>query len=78
MVIYVALYTQCLRYNICRAWFLDIRISTCLNFEIDTHNIAIKLQNIPKFNIRASIIQNFPRGHASRYSSIAMLAMHAD
>ena len=28
MVIYAVLYTQCLRYNICSAWFLDIRIST--------------------------------------------------
>ena len=27
---YVVLYTQCLRYNICSVWFLDIRISTCL------------------------------------------------
>ena len=27
---YVVLYTQCLRYNICSAWFLDIRISNCL------------------------------------------------
>ena len=26
---YVILYTQSLRYNICSAWFLDIRISTC-------------------------------------------------
>ena len=26
---YVVLYTQYLRYNICSAWFLDIRISTC-------------------------------------------------
>ena len=34
MVIYVVslLYTQCLRYNICSAWFLDIRISTCFSF----------------------------------------------
>ena len=29
MVIYVV-YTQCLRYNICSAWFLDIRISPCI------------------------------------------------
>ena len=29
MVIYVVLYTQCLRYNICSARFLDTRISTC-------------------------------------------------
>ena len=29
MKISVVLYTQCLRYNICSAWFLDIRISTC-------------------------------------------------
>ena len=31
MVVYVIslLYTQCLRYNICNTWFLDIRISTC-------------------------------------------------
>ena len=28
-VTYVVLYTQCLRYNICSVWFLDIRISTC-------------------------------------------------
>ena len=27
---YVVLYTPCLRYNICSAWFLDIRLSTCL------------------------------------------------
>ena len=30
MAIYVViLYTQCLRYNICSAWFLDNIISTC-------------------------------------------------
>ena len=31
IVIYVVSlsYTQCLRYNICSAWFVDIRISTC-------------------------------------------------
>ena len=26
MIIYEVLYTQCLRYNICSAWFLDIRL----------------------------------------------------
>ena len=30
MIIYVVLYTQCLRYNYCSAWFLDIRISMLL------------------------------------------------
>ena len=30
---YVVLYTQCLRYNICSTWFLDIRISTCSHKE---------------------------------------------
>ena len=29
MIIYEVLYTWCLRYNICSAWLLDIRISTC-------------------------------------------------
>ena len=29
MIIYKGLYTWCLRYNICSATFLDIRISTC-------------------------------------------------
>ena len=28
---FVVLYTQCLRYNICSAWFLDIRTSTCFS-----------------------------------------------
>ena len=32
MVIYVvSLYTQHLRYNICNAWFIDIRLSTCMH-----------------------------------------------
>ena len=29
-LIHEDLYEWCLRYNICIAWFLDIRISTCL------------------------------------------------
>ena len=29
-VISVVLYIQCVKYNICSAWFLDIRISTCV------------------------------------------------
>ena len=29
MIIYEVLYAWCLRYNICSAWFLDIRISSC-------------------------------------------------
>ena len=33
-VTYVVLYTQCLRYNICSVWFLDIRISTCYQFKL--------------------------------------------
>ena len=32
MIIYEILYTWCLRYNICSAGFLDIRISTCFNW----------------------------------------------
>ena len=36
---YVVLYTQCLRYNICSVWFLDIRISTCF-FNQEKPNIA--------------------------------------
>ena len=29
---YVVLYAQCLRYNICSVWFLDIRTSTCYTY----------------------------------------------
>ena len=32
MVIYVVLYTQCLRYNISSAWFLDITPGQKSNF----------------------------------------------
>ena len=35
---HVVLYTQCLRYNICSAWFLDIRISTCWKLNRDIVN----------------------------------------
>ena len=40
---YVVLYTQCLRYDICSAWFLDIRISTCFNPSGDVWAIQGKL-----------------------------------
>ena len=37
MVIYiVSLHTRCLRYNICSTWFLNIRISTCLDIRMST------------------------------------------
>ena len=41
MIIYEVLYTWCLRYNICSAWFLDIRVSTCfmLVFVIITSSV---------------------------------------
>ena len=39
MIIYEVLYTQCLRYNFCSAWFLDIRISTCSNSLCLAYNI---------------------------------------
>ena len=29
MVILICRFTRCVRYDICSAWFLDIRISTC-------------------------------------------------
>ena len=33
LVIYVVLYAQYLRYNVCSTWFLDIIISTCCSIE---------------------------------------------
>ena len=38
MLFYIAI--QCLRYNICSAWFLDIRISTCYTLE---YQLAFKV-----------------------------------
>ena len=38
VIIYEVLYTRCLRYNICSAWILDIRLSTtirCQKFFIE-------------------------------------------
>ena len=32
----IVIVTQCLRYNICSAWFLDIRISTCSSCYVHT------------------------------------------
>ena len=39
MVIYEALYTWCLRYNICSTWFLDIKISTCCRLTLTSCTI---------------------------------------
>ena len=41
MIIYEVLYAWCLRYNICSAWFLDIRISTCIYTTIIKYPIEL-------------------------------------
>ena len=49
---YVVLYIQCLRYNICSAWFLDIRISTCSDcicFIVDNIAVRIGIANALEF-----------------------------
>ena len=38
---YVILYTQCLKYNICSAWFLDIRIQLVSNTLISIQNLSM-------------------------------------
>ena len=52
MIIYEVLYTWCLRYNICSAWFLGIRILTCCGLisRLTTKNPEnfIRLKNIYK------------------------------
>ena len=53
---YVVLYTQYLRYNICSAWFLDIRISTCWwcfswNASISGQHITICVILLLSFNV---------------------------
>ena len=42
MSIYEVSYTWCLRHNICSAWFLDIRISTCFHCFGGGHQIKRK------------------------------------
>ena len=36
--VHEVLHTWCSRYNICSAWFVDIRISTCLHYDDDVHS----------------------------------------
>ena len=45
-VTYVVLYTQCLRYNICSVWFLDIRISTCSSSYRRINIVVVQLLDI--------------------------------
>ena len=42
MIIYEVLYTWCLRYNICSAWLLDVKISTCYSREVSWLDIALQ------------------------------------
>ena len=45
---YVVLYRQCLRYNICSTWFLDIRISTCFKCTVVARiSIILHARNHP-------------------------------
>ena len=64
MVIYVAIiyiHNIAIRYNICSAWLLDIRISTCLCFFYEIYNELVKLQI--HLHYHASIIKAFPVKH---------------
>ena len=51
---YVVLYTQCLRHNICSAWFLDIRISTCF-----TNRIVNQWNSLPQHVITSDSLNKF-------------------
>ena len=86
MVIYVvSLYTRCLRYNICSAWFLDIRISTCYLEYISLaiiHNHGEAIDYSKTININSSytmvtlyLIQSCPLCSV-RHSQV-ILSMHA-
>ena len=54
---YVVLYTQCLRYNICSTWFLDIRISTCL---------ILKFFTIQYIETHCTCTMHMPKIHTNR------------
>ena len=41
-------YAWCLRYNICSAWFLDVRISTCLSLKLIATVIIIVMAIIAR------------------------------
>ena len=56
---YVVLYTQCLRYNICSTWFLDIRISTCFSM----HEVA---------NVVCCILRGWIKGVSSADTSLSV------
>ena len=51
MIIYEVLHTRCLRYNICSAWFLDIRILTCsIQYQYNISTITQYQCNIDNYN----------------------------
>ena len=54
MVIYEVLCTWCLWYGICSAWFLDIRISTCLQNHLRASSKLVLKKISQKFNIHAA------------------------
>ena len=43
---YVILYTQCLKYNVCSAWFLDVRISTCSTYYFACKEMATRIKKL--------------------------------
>ena len=51
-LIHEDLYAWCLKHNICSAWFLDIRISTCSNLRIG--NLACGQPTASKFGSKIS------------------------
>ena len=60
---YVVLYTQCLRYNICSAWYLDIRISSCLSF------YSIHLQQVNILISKNQALQIYLKHHDNVYKT---------
>ena len=78
MVIYVVslLYTQCLRYNICSAWFLDIRISTCHQRNRFAYLISVlNFKEVSSVNTSLSVKYNktFKALSVTLYDSLQLL-----
>ena len=72
-IIYDVLYTQCLRHNICSAWFIDIRISTCCSSDqslllFNSKNFALNVTGFAKtHHIRTLVLGDIKKIKTVQY-----------
>ena len=73
MIIYKPSSPWCLKYNVCSAWFLDIRISTCYNYHHCKWQLRYSSTTTSYYHV---LLQVSMHGHTERTALYQGMVLH--